>query len=64
MVGDRLETDGLFARRLGCRFALVRTGVVAPDSTPPSDSEVRVDLDVADLAAVARRLVHAERIQQ
>lgn len=27
MVGDRPETDGLFADRLTCRFALVETGV-------------------------------------
>ena len=32
MVGDRPETDGLFAERLGCAFALVETGV-----TPPGD---------------------------
>ncbi|MGB3733565.1 MAG: HAD-IIA family hydrolase [Ilumatobacter sp.] len=27
MVGDRPETDGLFAERIGCRFALVESGV-------------------------------------
>lgn len=27
MVGDRLSTDGLFAKRLGCRFAHVRSDV-------------------------------------
>jgi HAD superfamily hydrolase (TIGR01450 family) len=27
MVGDRPETDGLFAQRIGCDFALVETGV-------------------------------------
>ena len=27
MVGDRPETDGLFADRVGCRFALVESGV-------------------------------------
>lgn len=55
MVGDRPETDGLFAARLGSRFALVRSGVSAPGAAiaPPPP----VDLDVADLAAVARRLV-------
>ena len=30
MVGDRPETDGLFAERLSCRFALVETGVTPP----------------------------------
>jgi 4-nitrophenyl phosphatase len=49
MVGDRPSTDGAFARLLGCRFALVRSGVTAPGEDP----EMSVDLDVADLAAVA-----------
>ncbi len=31
MVGDRLDTDGRFATELGASFALVRTGVTAPD---------------------------------
>jgi 4-nitrophenyl phosphatase len=54
MVGDRPETDGRFAAMLGCRFALVRSGV---NSTAVEiDDAVTVDLDVADLAAVARRL--------
>jgi ribonucleotide monophosphatase NagD (HAD superfamily) len=52
MVGDRPSTDGAFAQRLGCRFALVRTGVVAPGADPG----VQVDLDAADLAEVAERL--------
>jgi HAD superfamily hydrolase (TIGR01450 family) len=55
MVGDRPETDGRFAERLGCRFALVRSGVSAADTViavgPP------IDLDAVDLAEVARRLV-------
>ncbi len=54
MVGDRPETDGLFAARLGCRFALVRSGVngaeVKINATTP------VALDAADLAEVARGL--------
>ncbi len=60
MIGDRPETDGLFARRLGCRFALVRSGVMPPGSPSPSSAELRVDVDVADLAEVARRLVRPE----
>jgi glycerol-1-phosphatase len=51
MVGDRPETDGLFARRLGCRFALVRTGVTAPGHTVED-----VDVDADDLVGVARLL--------
>ncbi len=54
MVGDRPETDGRFAARLGCRFALVRSGVTRPGSS--LDEDTAVDLDVADLGEVARRL--------
>jgi 4-nitrophenyl phosphatase len=54
MVGDRPETDGLFAERLGCRFALVRSGVSTPGV--PIEHAARIDLDVADLDAIARRL--------
>jgi 4-nitrophenyl phosphatase len=58
MVGDRPETDGLFASRLGCRFALVRTGVTDPDATRAAQPErVVVHLDVPDLRAVASRIV-------
>ncbi len=32
MVGDRPETDGLFADRLGCAFALVESGVAPTGS--------------------------------
>jgi 4-nitrophenyl phosphatase len=34
VVGDRPDTDGAFARRLGYRFALVLTGVTARDDLP------------------------------
>lgn len=50
MVGDRPDTDGLLAARLGCPFALVHTGVGVDDAE--SDG-IRRALDVADLAAVA-----------
>ena len=55
MVGDRPETDGRFAALLGCRFALVRSGVSSAGAE--TDERISVDLDVADLAAFARRLV-------
>ena len=55
MVGDRPETDGRFAALLGCRFALVRSGVSS--GAVRIDEATTVDLDVADLAEVARRLV-------
>lgn len=53
MVGDRPSTDGAFARLLGCRFALVRSGVTAPVDDPG----MRADWDVADLASVAALIV-------
>jgi len=54
MVGDRPETDGRFAAELGCRFALVRSGVNA--AGVEIDAAIPVDLDTADLAEVARRI--------
>mgnify|MGYP001554401398 FL=1 len=64
MIGDRPETDGLFARRLGCRFALVRSGVTPAGSASPHGAELRVDADAPDLAEVARRLLRVEREAQ
>lgn len=49
MIGDRWSTDGLFARALGCPFALVRTGVTAAGDVLPDV----VALDLFDLSAVA-----------
>lgn len=53
MVGDRPSTDGWFARRLGCRYAIVWTGVSAPDDA----LDPQPDLRCADLAALAELLV-------
>jgi glycerol 3-phosphatase-2 len=48
MVGDRLDTDGLFARALGWRFALVLSGV-----TPTAEgADPHPDLVAPDLAAL------------
>lgn len=46
MVGDRPETDGLFARSLGYRFGLVLTGVVSASDLPvqPTPDVVADDL--------------------
>ena len=53
MVGDRPSTDGGFARTLGCRYALVYSGVTAPDDVvAPSP-----DLVGADLAAIADQIL-------
>ena len=45
VVGDRPDTDGLFARALGFRFALVLSGVTRPgDPVDPAPDEVARDL--------------------
>ncbi len=55
MVGDRPSTDGGFARTLGCRFALVYSGVTAAgESVDPTP-----DLTGADLASIADQLLTA-----
>ena len=64
MVGDRPETDGLFARRLNCRFGLVRSGVTSADSPLPHAIGLRVDVDAADLAEIADRLVRAGAVAE
>ena len=48
MVGDRPDTDGLFARQLGCRYAIVWSGVTSPSV----DVEPHPDIVGDDLAAV------------
>lgn len=57
MVGDRPETDGLMAIELSCRFALVRSGVTLPDEVVSAERGVTVDIDIADLAALADAIV-------
>jgi 4-nitrophenyl phosphatase len=57
MVGDRPSTDGGFATTLGCRFALVRSGVtptgVMPTDEPSWFAGTTLDIDVPNLAGVA-----------
>jgi 4-nitrophenyl phosphatase len=54
MVGDRPETDGDFATRLGVRFALVRSGVTPKGVTvTPTPA-----LDAPDLAGLADQLLN------
>ena len=56
MVGDRVDTDGLFAHRLGYRFALVHTGITGADEPV----EPAPDLVAADLAALVGLLVDTD----
>jgi ribonucleotide monophosphatase NagD (HAD superfamily) len=48
MVGDRVSTDGAFARTLGCHFAHVRSGVA---HTP--DEVLNAEFEGQDLASFA-----------
>lgn len=53
MVGDRLDTDGGFARALGYRFALVLTGVCTAADLPAVPAP---DLVASNAAEVVREL--------
>jgi HAD superfamily hydrolase (TIGR01450 family) len=57
MVGDRPDTDGAFARALGYRFALVRTGV----TDEPAASDPLPDVVGDDLAAVVAEMLAPPR---
>lgn len=52
MIGDRRSTDGAFAARLGCRFALVESGVDTDDAP-----EIDVSLRAGSLAEVVPRIL-------
>jgi 4-nitrophenyl phosphatase len=54
MVGDRPDTDGLFAAMIDARFALVLSGVTPTDRVPTDPAP---DLVGPDLAAIADRLI-------
>jgi HAD superfamily hydrolase (TIGR01450 family) len=51
VVGDRFETDGLFAQRIRTPFALVLTGVTRRDQVPPAVPESAVFPDLAAVVA-------------
>jgi glycerol-1-phosphatase len=53
VVGDRVDTDGLLAQRLGYRFVLVESGSTPPGSAPEGD----VHLVSRDLASAVAQLV-------
>jgi HAD superfamily hydrolase (TIGR01450 family) len=49
VVGDRPDTDGLFAVRLGAKFGLVLSGVTRPQDLPVQPSPALVGADLAAL---------------
>lgn len=55
MIGDRADTDGLFARTLGCRFGLVLSGVLRRSDLPVDPTPDLIEDDIATL--VARHLL-------
>lgn len=57
MVGDRPETDGLFAHAVGYRFGLVLTGVVSAADLPV---EPTPDIVEADLAALVGAILDGD----
>jgi HAD superfamily hydrolase (TIGR01450 family) len=57
MIGDRLSTDGRFARELGCRFGLVRSEVSA-DEIAAGRAEA-CDFDGTSLWSVAQQVLES-----
>jgi HAD superfamily hydrolase (TIGR01450 family) len=51
VVGDRPDTDGLIAERLGLPFALVFTGVTHEDDLPVEPAPAKTAADLATLVA-------------
>jgi 4-nitrophenyl phosphatase len=61
MVGDRPDTDGLFAVRLGCDFGLVLSGIVRGDQDL-SRIEPQPAIIANDLAALADAILSGGRV--
>jgi HAD superfamily hydrolase (TIGR01450 family) len=64
MIGDRPDTDGRFARTLGCRFAMVLSGVISASALGDQMVDgtidgVRPDWVFADLRAAADHVLAA-----
>ena len=53
VVGDRPDSDGLFAKALGMPFALVLSGVTKPDDLPATPPPEFVEANLSDLVARA-----------
>lgn len=57
MVGDRPETDGRFAERLGAKYAMVRSGVTPPGAVV---NDPVPDFDASNLLALAEGILKAD----
>lgn len=64
MVGDRPSTDGVFARRLGCRFALVHSDVSRDEiragktrRSEEGEAPVAIDLEGGSLREVVEKVL-------
>lgn len=55
VVGDRPETDGMFARSMGYRFGLVLSGVTSLEDLPVDPAPDVVADDLADLLTKVQR---------
>lgn len=55
VVGDRPDTDGLFAVRVGAKFGLVLSGVTRPSDLPVKPAP---DLVGTDLSTLVRQALH------
>jgi len=55
MIGDRPDTDGAFARRLGCRYGQVFSGVTARDEA----LDITPDITGDDLASIVDELLRS-----
>ena len=53
VVGDRPDTDGLFAVRIGAKFGLVLSGVTRPSDLPVEPSPALVGADLSALVKQA-----------
>ena len=56
VVGDRPETDGMFARSMGYLFGLVLSGVTSLDDLPVSPTPEVIANDLAELLTMAPEL--------
>ncbi len=62
MIGDRVSTDGAFARTLGCPFGLVRSGIAEGLDVTQSGAAFVAD-DLAHLVPMLTRLLNSVSLE-